>query len=65
MNDGMGARFFAARTNLWWAKTLAARSAPGEAEKARERLANAQTAAAANGYANVERRAVQALQDLD
>jgi hypothetical protein len=59
---GIRARFFAARTNLGSAKILAARNAPGEAEKAPERLANAHTAA--NGYANVERRAVQALQDL-
>jgi hypothetical protein len=64
MSDGVGARFFADRTNLWWAKMLAAPNAPGEAEKTPERLANAQTAAP-NGYPNVERRAVQALQDLD
>lgn len=44
---------------------LAQRKAPGDAERARELLAKAHTAAAAHGYANVERRAAEALQDLD
>jgi tetratricopeptide (TPR) repeat protein len=61
----MGAKFDAARTNLSWGNMLAERDAPGDIEKARELLTQAHTAAAANGYANVERRAAQALQPLD
>jgi hypothetical protein len=41
------------------------RNAPGDLERARELLTNAQTTAAAHGYANVERRAAEALQHLD
>jgi hypothetical protein len=44
---------------------LAERNAPGDAERARDLLAKAQTAAAAHGYANIERRATEALQHLD
>jgi hypothetical protein len=58
------AKFFAARTDLSWGRMLAERAAPGDTEKARELLTNARTAAAAYGYANVERRAAQALRDL-
>ena len=54
----------AARTNLAWGRMLAERGAPGDIETARELLTNARTAAATRGYANVERRAAQALQDL-
>ena len=64
-SDRVGAKFFGARTNLSWGKMLAERNAPGDTEKAREFLTNAHTVAAANGYANVERRAAQALQDLN
>jgi hypothetical protein len=63
-NDRVGAKFFAARTNLSWGRMLAERSASGDAEKARELLTKAQTSAAAQGYANVERRAAEALQHL-
>ena len=58
------AKFFAARTNLSWGRMLAERGAPGDIETARELLTNARTAAAARGYANVERRVAEALQDL-
>jgi tetratricopeptide (TPR) repeat protein len=61
----VGAKFFAARTHLSWGKMLAERNAPGDTEKARDLLTNARTSAAAQGYANVERRAAQALQELD
>ena len=64
-SDRASAKFFAARTNLSWGKMLAERDAPGDTEKARELLTNAHTAAAAHGYANVERRAAEALQQLD
>jgi hypothetical protein len=59
------AKFYAARTDLSWGKLLAERNAPGDTEKARDLLTRARIAAAAHGYANVERRAAQALQDLD
>ncbi len=64
-NDRANAKFFAARTNLSWGKMLAERKAPGDTEKARDLLTKAHTAAAAHGYANVERRAAEALQHLN
>ncbi len=63
-NDRADAKFFAARTNLSWAKMLAERQAPGDNERARDLLTKAHTAAAAHGYANIERRAAEALQHL-
>jgi hypothetical protein len=65
ISDRMEAKFSAARTDLQWGKMLTERNEPGDAARARELLTNAQIAAAANGYANVERRAAEALQDLD
>ena len=65
MSDRMGAKFFAARTDLLWGSMLAERNGPGDADKARGLLANARFVAAAHGYANVERRAAEALQHLD
>lgn len=44
---------------------LAVRNAPGDSEKARDLLTKARTVATTHGYANLERRAAQALQDLD
>jgi class 3 adenylate cyclase/tetratricopeptide (TPR) repeat protein len=64
-SDRVGAKFFAARTHLLWGRMFAERNAPGDTEKARKLLTEAHTAAAVHGYANVERRAAQALQDLD
>jgi class 3 adenylate cyclase len=64
-SDRVGAKFFAANTDLLWGRMLAERSAPGEAEKARVLLTKAQTAAAAHGYGNVERRSAAALKGLD
>lgn len=64
MNDRMGAKFFAARTDLLWGKMLVERQAPGDIGKARELLTRAHTAAAAHGYGTVERRAAAALQGL-
>jgi tetratricopeptide (TPR) repeat protein len=61
----MGAKFDTARANLMWGNMLAERNAPGDVEKARALLTKAHTAAATHGYANVERRAAEALQDLD
>jgi class 3 adenylate cyclase/tetratricopeptide (TPR) repeat protein len=64
-SDRMSAKFFAARTHLLWGRMLAERTAPGDTEKARDLLTKARTAAAAHGYANVERRAAEALQHLN
>jgi class 3 adenylate cyclase/tetratricopeptide (TPR) repeat protein len=55
------AKFFAARTHLLWGRMLAERAHPGDTEKARELLTMAHTAAVANGYGAVERRAAAAL----
>lgn len=65
MSDRVGAKFFAARTDLGWGKMLAERQAPGDTERARELLAKAHAVAATNGYGTVERRALAALQLLD
>jgi class 3 adenylate cyclase len=64
LNDRMGAKFFAARTNLSWGRMLAERRGPGAIEKARDLLTRARTSAEVNGYRNVERRAAEALQLL-
>ena len=63
-SDRLGAKFFAARTNLSWGRMLLERAAAGDADHARDLLAQAHTAAVAHGYANVERRATEALRHL-
>ncbi len=60
----LGARFFAARTDLWWGNVLARRNRPGDADAATARLTKAQRAARAHGYANVDRRATEALEAM-
>ena len=65
MSARMNAKFFVAITDLLWGSMLAERKAEGDTEKARDLLTKAQAAAAAHGYANVERRAAAALQLLD
>jgi class 3 adenylate cyclase/tetratricopeptide (TPR) repeat protein len=65
LNDRMHAKFFAARTDLSWGRVLAERRGPGDSEKARDLLGRARTAAVANGYGGVERRATSALEHLD
>ena len=60
----MKAQFYLAATDLLWGSMLAARQAPGDAEKAIELLAKAQNAARAHGYGKVERRAATAIRDL-
>ena len=64
LSDRANAKFFAARTNLSWATMLAERDAPADNERARDLLTKAHTAAAAHGYANIERRVAEALQHL-
>ncbi len=65
MNDRMGAKFFAALTDLMWGKMFVERKSPGDADQARVLLAKAHTIATAHGYGNVERRAAAALLGLD
>ncbi len=57
----VGAKFFAARTDLSLGKLFVARGAPDDVQRARELIARAHTAAAALGYGAVERRAAEAL----
>jgi tetratricopeptide (TPR) repeat protein len=65
VNHRVGAKFFAARTDLSWGKMFAKRGAPGDTEKARDLLSRAQTVAAAHAYGRVESRAAAALQRLE
>ena len=60
----LGAKFFAARTDLWWGNVLAKRDRPGDADAATARLHKAQRAAGAHGYGNVDRRATEALKAM-
>ena len=64
MSQRMGAKFFAVRTDLLWARMLMQRGAPGDAAQARARLTSARDVASANSYGVVERRAVAALAEL-
>ncbi len=64
MSQRMGAKFFAARTDLLWARMLVQRAASGDAALARARLISARDVASANSYGVVERRAVAALAEL-
>jgi tetratricopeptide (TPR) repeat protein len=61
LSDRLGAKFFAARTDLWWGNLLAKRNRPGDAESAVTRLRKAQRVARVHGYANVAQRASEAL----
>ena len=65
LSERIGARFFAARTDLSWGRMLAERRAPGDLDRARDLLARAHSAAVARGYGVVERRAADALQQVD
>jgi tetratricopeptide (TPR) repeat protein len=65
MNERIGAKFFAARTDLLWGKMLIERGAHDDAQKGQDLLARAHTAAVTNGYRTVERRATAALERLD
>jgi hypothetical protein len=65
LSDRMSAKFYTASTDLSWGKMLAERKAPGDTDKAQDLLSKAHSAAATYGYANVERRAAEALQHLD
>lgn len=64
MSERLGAKFFLARTDLWWGTMLARRNRPGDADHAKARLSKAQQAGQAFGYDNIDRRATQALEAL-
>jgi len=63
--EQMGTKYFAAETDLDWAKMLLERNAPADSARARELLVKTQAAAAAQGYGYVERRAIEALQHVE
>jgi hypothetical protein len=65
MSVRMGAKFFAARTDLLWARMLVERGGPGDMAKARSLLASARDVASAQSYGVIERRAVAALAELE
>jgi hypothetical protein len=62
MSERLGAKFFTARTELWWGNVLARRDRPGDADAAKARLTKAQRLAREFGYGNVDRRATEALE---
>ena len=62
--DRAGAAYFASEIDLAWGQTFLQRGQAGDARRARARLDSARSAATADGYADVERRATQALQQL-
>jgi tetratricopeptide (TPR) repeat protein len=64
VSERLGAKFFSARTNLWWGTLLTLRNRAGDAEAATARLTEAQRAARLWGYSNVDRRATAALDSL-
>jgi ATP/maltotriose-dependent transcriptional regulator MalT len=64
-NHRVGAKYFAARTNLWRGRMLVERAAAGDAERARTMLTEAHASASAHGYGTVERRAAALLRRLD
>jgi tetratricopeptide (TPR) repeat protein len=63
-NERANAKCFAARNNLLWATMLIERDDPGDNDQARDLLTKAQTTAVAHGYANIQRRAAEALEHL-
>jgi DNA-binding SARP family transcriptional activator len=64
-SERAGAKFFATRTELSWARMLTERRGPGDSERAHHLLARAHATATAQGYGTVERRAAAVLESLD
>ena len=60
-SERVSSKYFAARTNLSYGRMLLERQDRSGREKGRRLLTKARTAAAVNGYGNVERRAAAAL----
>ena len=58
------AKYFAARTDLYWGSMLTARRGRGDSERARHLLSKALATAVMCGYGNVERRANAVLGSL-
>jgi class 3 adenylate cyclase len=65
ISDRVGAKFFAARSDLSWGKMLLERRDSGDPERARELLTRAQAAGTTHGYGTIARRAASALAELD
>ena len=63
-SEQAGAKFFSARTNLYWGKMLVERNGPGDAAMARGLLGKAHAAAVAHGYGRIEEQTMLALQGL-
>jgi ATP/maltotriose-dependent transcriptional regulator MalT len=64
LNRRMGAKFFAARTELLWARMLVERGAPGDRSRAEALLTSARDAAGAGSYGVIHRRAEATLAGL-
>ena len=64
VSEQIEAKFLAAETDLAWGNMLVKRGAPGDAERARDLLHKAHSAAVANGYGRIVRRAERALHAL-
>ncbi|HEY5228515.1 MAG TPA: hypothetical protein VIJ19_08235, partial [Opitutaceae bacterium] len=62
--DKVGAKFYAARTDLSWGRMLAERQAPADIAKGRDLLTKAHTDAETHGYGTVKRRAADTLREL-
>ena len=62
--DRAGATYLAAEIDLAWGHLFLQRSQAGDDQRARARLDSARSAATARGYADLERRATEALQRL-
>jgi hypothetical protein len=63
-SERANAKYFAARTDLWWGRMLADRRGPGDLQRARALLTRAHSAAVLNGYGTIEQRATTGLQLL-
>ena len=59
-----GAAYLASEIDLAWGQMFLQRRQAGDEQRARARLDSARSAAVARGYADVERRATEALQQL-
>jgi tetratricopeptide (TPR) repeat protein len=62
--DRAGAAYMATEIDLAWGQMFLQRRHAGDEQRARARLDSARSAAAAGGYADVERRATEAVQRL-
>lgn len=60
-----GAAYFTAETDLAWGRMLVAKGAPADVERARDRLAAAQSVAAEHGYRDIERDSTEFLARIE